>query len=293
MGITKDRHGASMPFFSPEREYTAGTYFIQFAVISPVEDGTITYNGVDTLQVFTGEVIAVPMNILSFECSVDFRASGKFSDTPFSLPKIKKEPVSSITAAGDNVELSVSVDANATSLQWFKDGAWVDGETSAILSITSVSASDEGVYFCRVENNLGHIDSTAVRVGIATHAFDVTFETKDFSSNQGGVIRTGYLDAAHQGAAGDCVPPTFDYDSETHQIWEISAAEGDFIRFTVRDIALLTPTQLRLFTPNAGLMATLTRNTGESGYVGVNADMANYFRQHNGDTQSMPIAFVV
>lgn len=293
MGITKDRHGAGMPFFSPESQLAAGTYFIQFAVISPTEDGQITYNGTNTIDVFGGEIIAVPHYVLSFQCSVDFRAAGKFSDIPFTVPKILKQPESALVASGAAATLTVNVDANATDLQWFKDGVWVDGETTNTLTIANVAPSDEGVYFLRVTNARGHIDSTTVRVGIVVETLDVTFETKDFSSNQSGVIRTGYLDVPHAGAAGNCEPPVFDYDSATHQIWEISANDSNQIRFTVRDIDALTPSQLRLFSPNAGIMATLTRNTEENGYIGVNQPMADYFRQHNGDTESMAIGFLV
>ncbi|CAH6804981.1 Ig-like domain-containing protein [Vibrio chagasii] len=293
MGITKDRHGAGMPFFSPEKQLVAGTYFMQFAVISPIEDGQIIYNGVETIDVFSGEVIAVPSSVISLDCSVDFRAAGKFSDIPFSAPKISKQPESVLTAVGTSATLTANTDVNATSLQWFKDGVWVGGETSNTLTIASVSNADEGVYFLRAENARGSIDTTSVRIGVIVETLNVTFETKDFGSTQdGSAIRTGYLDAQHAGAAGDCNPTEFDYDSVTHQIWEISADDDNRIRFTVRDIGALTPSELRLFTPNAGIMATLTRNAGSNGYEGVNQAMADYFKAHNGDTTAMSIGFL-
>ncbi|TKF64251.1 immunoglobulin domain-containing protein [Vibrio sp. F13] len=293
MGITKDRHGAGMPFFSPEKQLVAGTYFMQFAVISPIEDGQITYNSVDTIDVFSGEIIAVPSSVISLDCSVDFRAAGKFSDIPFSPPKITKQPESVLAASGDSVTLTANTDPNATSLQWFKDGTWVDGETSNTLTIASVSNADEGVYFLRAENARGSVDTEAVRIGVVVETLNLTFETKDFGSSQdGSAIRTGYLDAQHAGAAGDCDPTEFDYDSATHQIWEISADDDSRIRFTVRDIGALTPSELRLFTPNAGIMATLTRNAGSNGYEGVNQSMADYFKAHNGDTTAMSIGFL-
>jgi len=293
MGITKDRYGVAMPFFTPEQQLSAGTYFVQFAVLSTLESGEVIYNGGDRIQVLAGEVIAVPRGVISVECSVDFRAAGKFSTTPLEMPKITKQPESVLAAGGSEVTLTAHVDANATSLQWFKDGAWVDGETSNTLTIASVSNTDEGIYFLRVENARGSIDTTTVRIGVIVETLNVTFETKDFGSSQdGSAIRTGYLDAQHAGAAGDCDPTVFDYDSETHQIWQISANDDNQVRFTVRDIDALTASELRLFTPNAGIMATLTRNVGESGYIGVNQAMAEYFKAHNGDTQEMAIGFL-
>ncbi|MFI3276626.1 immunoglobulin domain-containing protein [Vibrio sp.] len=293
MGIAKDRYGVAMPFFAPEQQLNAGAYFVQFAVLSTLESGEVIYNGSDTIQVLAGEVIAVPRNILSVECSVDFRAAGKFATTPFEIAKITKQPVSALVGSGDSATLTAHVDANATDLQWFKDGAWVNGETSNTMTIASVGLQDEGEYFLRVENIRGHIDTTPVRIGLVVETLDVTFETKDFSSTQdGSAIRTGYLDVPHSGAAGDCQPPVFDYGSETHQIWEISANDDNQIRFTVRDIDALTARQLRLFTPNAGIMATLTRSTEESGYIGVNQSMAEYFKSHNGETQAMSIGFL-
>ena len=293
MGITKDRYGVAMPFFTPEQQLSAGTYYVQFAVISTVEAGEVIYNGGDRIQVLAGEVIAVPRGVISVEVSVDFRAAGKFSTTPLEIPKIKKQPESALVASGDSATLTAHVDANATDLQWFKGGSWVDGETSNTLTIASVAPSDEDTYFLRVSNERGHIDSTTVRVGIVVETLDVTFETKDFGSTQdGSAIRTGYLDAQHAGAAGDCNPTEFSYDSETHQIWQISANDDNQIRFTVRDISLLTASELRLFTPNAGIMATLTRSTAENGYIGVNQSMAEYFKSHNGETEAMSIGFL-
>ncbi|WP_162299032.1 immunoglobulin domain-containing protein [Vibrio cyclitrophicus] len=293
MGITKDRYGVAMPFFTPEQQLDAGTYFVQFAVLSTLESGEVIYNGGDRIQVLAGEVIAVPRGVISVECSVDFRAAGKFSTTPLEMPKITKQPESVLAAGGSEVTLTAHVDANATSLQWFKDGAWVDGETSNTLTIASVSNADEGVYFLRVENARGNVDTTAVRIGVIVETLNVTFETKDFAESQNGsAIRTGYLDVPHAGAAGDCDPTEFDFDSATHQIWEISADNDNRIRFTVRDIGALTPSELRLFTPNAGIMATLTRNAGSNGYEGVNQSMADYFKAHNGDTTAMSIGFL-
>lgn len=294
MSLEIDKNGKLMQFFAPDAEHTAGVHYPKFAIISPVTDGVVSYDGGNDINIFMGEVLAVPRHVLSMDVSVAFRSSGKISATPLSRPEIKKHPESQLVEAGGNVELEVIADANATDFQWFKDGAWVDGATSSILSISNAAVSDEGVYFCRVSNARGEVDTNTVRVGIRVAAFDVTIEYKDFSESQSGTaMRSGFFDAPHAGAAGDCVPREFTYNSETHTVIELSGSEANNeIRFRVTDVSILLPDQLRLFTPNMGIMATLTRNESTSGYIGVNAEMKDYLRRHAGETQELSIALV-
>ncbi|CAH7341842.1 Ig-like domain-containing protein [Vibrio chagasii] len=168
MGITKDRYGVAMPFFTPEQQLSAGTYYVQFAVISTVEAGEVIYNGGDRIQVLAGEVIAIPRGIISVEVSVDFRAAGKFSTTPLEMPKITKQPEDVSVADGGEATLTVHVDANATDLQWFKDDTELSGETTNTLTIAAVEPSDEGDYYLQVGNALGHINTNTVRIDITT-----------------------------------------------------------------------------------------------------------------------------
>lgn len=294
MSLELDKNSKVMQFFAPDAEHASGIYYPSFAVISPVSDGVVSYNGEGDINVFMGEVLAVPRRVLSMDISVAFRSSGKIADIPFAKPTIKKQPQSQLVDSGGSTSLQVEADANATDFQWFKDGSWVDGATSPTLDISNADVDDEGVYFCRVSNARGHIDSASVRVGIRIEGFDVTIEYKDFSQSQNGsAMRSGFLDVAHAGAAGDCSPREFTYDGETHTVIEISGAESNNeIRFRVTDVTVLLPNQLRLITPNMGLMATLTRNVETSGYIGINAEMTDYLRRHAGETQELSIALV-
>jgi len=289
-----DKNSKVMQFFAPDAERVAGVYYTNFAVISPVSDGVVSYDGKEDISIFMGEVLAVPRSVISLDISVNFRSSGKLSSTPLYAPKITKQPQSQLTEEGGDVTLEVGADSNATDFQWFKDGSWVEGAQSTALVISDVNHDDEGVYFCRVSNAKGVVDSDAVRVGIRVEGFDTTIEYKDFSQSQNGsAMRSGFLDVAHAGAAGDCSPREFTYDGETHTVIEISGAESsNEIRFRVADVTVLLPNQLRLFTPNMGLMATLTRNVETSGYIGVNAEMTDYLRRHAGETQELSIALV-
>lgn len=289
-----DRNGKVMQFFAPNAEHASGVYYPRFAVISPISDGVVSYNGGSDISIFMGEVLSVPRDVDKMDISVDFRSSGKISNQPLVKPKIIKQPQSELVDSGGAATLEVEADSNTTDYQWFKNGAWVDGATSPTLSITNADMDDEGTYFCRVSNRLGHVDTTTVRIGIRIEGFDVTIEHKDFSQSQNGsAVRSGFLDVAHAGAAGDCSPRQFAYGGETHTVIEISGAEANNeIRFRVADISLLSPNELRLITPNVGLMATLTRSVQTSGYIGVNADMADYLRRHAGETQELSIALV-
>lgn len=294
MSLELDKNSRAMQFFAPNSEQSAGTYFPKFAVISPVADGVVSYDEGGDITIFSGEILAVPRSVISMSVSVGFRSSGKIADIPFSPPKIKTQPQSQLVDSNGTATLTVEADLNATDYQWFKDGSWVDGATSQVLIINNASVNDEGVYFCRVSNARGHVDSVSVRVGIRIEGFDVTIEYKDFSQSQdGSAMRSGFLDIPHAGAAGDCSPRQFSYDGETHTVIEISGAESNNeIRFRVTDVTLLLPDELRLITPNIGIMATLTRNVETSGYIGVNAEMADYLRRHAGETQELSIALV-
>lgn len=294
MSLELDKNGKVMQFFAPNAEHPAGVYYPRFAEISPVTDGVVSYDGGGDINIFAGEVLAVPRSIEAMDISVAFRSSGKIATYPYIPPKITEHPQSQLVDSGGTATLVVVADSNATDYQWFKDGAWVDGATSPTLTISDADVNDEGTYFCRVSNVRGSVDSTTVRVGIRIEGFDVTIEYKDFSQSQdGSAMRSGFLDVAHSGAAGDCSPRDFTYDGETHTVIEISATEANNeIRFRVTDVTVLLPNQLRLITPNIGIMATLTRNEPSSGYVGVNAEMADYLRRHAGETQELSIALV-
>ncbi|ENC6723360.1 immunoglobulin domain-containing protein [Vibrio harveyi] len=294
MTLELDKNSRVMQFFAPDAEHPAGVYYPKNLTISPVSDGVVSYDGGSDINIFMGEILAVPRHVISMDISTDFRSAGKVSDIPLSLPTIKTQPQSELVDAGGAVTLQVIADANATEYQWFKDGEWVGGATSEILSITDADESDEGVYFCRVSNPRGSVDTATARIGIRVASFDVTIEYKDFSEPQNGsAMRSGFLDVPHAGAAGDCVPREFTYDGETHTVIELSGSEANNeIRFRVTDVSILLPEQLRLFSPNMGVMATLTRNVQSSGYIGVNSEMKDYLRRHAGETQEMSIALV-
>ncbi|HLP06863.1 MAG TPA: immunoglobulin domain-containing protein, partial [Opitutaceae bacterium] len=96
-------------------------------------------------------------------------------------PSITSQPASVTVAAGQSATFSVTASGTAPlSYQWRKDGASLSGATSASYSISSVAASDAGVYTVVVTNSAGSVTSNsatlAVASGIFPHLTALTFD---------------------------------------------------------------------------------------------------------------------
>ncbi|WP_394239883.1 immunoglobulin domain-containing protein [Vibrio astriarenae] len=293
--LVLDKNSRVMQFLAPTQQLDAGVYYPSGGIhFSPITDGVVSYDGESDITIFQGETLAVPRGVILMDVSVDFRVGGTLSDRPLSIPRIKRNPTSQLYDEGDTVTLQASVDANATDLQWFKDGVWVSGENSNTLTIANAQESDGGVYFLRVGNWKGHVDTTSVRIAMRFEAFDVTVEYKDFSQSQiGNAMRAGYHAAAHAGNAGDCVPPAFTIGADAYDILEISGDEAtNQVRFRVDRYEDFAGRQLRLMTANVGIMATLTYNEQTEGFIGTNSEMTEYLLRNDGNTVELSIAFI-
>lgn len=86
--------------------------------------------------------------------------------TASGLPQIEQQPGSLLVDANDTAVLSLTV-ANPAGVQyaWYRglagDTSVAVGMDSPSLTIDSVQADDEGLYWCRVTNNMGSVDSEA------------------------------------------------------------------------------------------------------------------------------------
>ena len=77
-------------------------------------------------------------------------------------PMFTIQPASESVTVGDNVTLTVEVTGTPTpALQWFKDGASLDGQTAASLPLASVQLTDTGVYTVTASNAAGTVTSAA------------------------------------------------------------------------------------------------------------------------------------
>jgi hypothetical protein len=89
------------------------------------------------------------------------------------VPVITQSPVSTNGVEGGGLELSVTVEGENTSIQWFKNGQPIGGATSDVYQVGALSASDAGVYTAAVTNPAGRILSRAAVVNVL-EANDIT-----------------------------------------------------------------------------------------------------------------------
>ena len=72
---------------------------------------------------------------------------------------VTEDPVSKTIEAGGTAEFSITA-INAQTYQWYKDdvplsdGGTISGATTATLTIANVQVTDEGLYYCEVDNSL-------------------------------------------------------------------------------------------------------------------------------------------
>jgi hypothetical protein len=84
-----------------------------------------------------------------------------------SRPSIEGSPSSVLAAEGERVEFGVACSGRSVSLQWFKDGVPLAGQTYPYLEIAAAQYSDMGVYSVRASNLAGEETSAGALLEIA------------------------------------------------------------------------------------------------------------------------------
>ena len=103
-------------------------------------------------------------------------------EVPLTVPQILRSPDSTHVPTGGRAQFFFEAEGVVESVQWFKDGVEMPGETSQTLVIPEVSLADEGDYSVEVANSSGSaasgtgtltIDDTATAelVNLATRGF--------------------------------------------------------------------------------------------------------------------------
>ncbi|MFD2573863.1 putative Ig domain-containing protein [Spirosoma soli] len=93
-----------------------------------------------------------------------FGTSYVINVTSFSL---SSQPPASLLVCADNpVSVSVGVSGTPTAYQWYKDNTLVSGQTSATLSLASVSTADAGSYVVVITGEGQSLTSTAVNLTV-------------------------------------------------------------------------------------------------------------------------------
>ena len=85
-------------------------------------------------------------------------------------PVITRQPVSANAILGGQVNLSVEATGPNLSYQWLKNGQPIFGATSPTLTLSSLRASDEGIYSVAVSNPAGRVRSRNVAVDVVASA---------------------------------------------------------------------------------------------------------------------------
>lgn len=95
-----------------------------------------------------------------------------------SVVAITSQPQDDEVCEGNQAEFLV-VATGATSYQWLKDGASIDGAVNDTYEISSVATSDEGTYSCIVFDDCGYVLSSSVTLTVNTSSVEITLQPED------------------------------------------------------------------------------------------------------------------
>ncbi|XP_078130278.1 B-cell receptor CD22-like isoform X3 [Sander vitreus] len=106
----------------------------------------------------SGQYYCTAENELGRRISNDFSANVKYGPK---LPSVSVSPFAEIVE-GSSVTLTCSSDANpAANYTWYKENQTLPHGQHGIYHFTSISSEDSGNYYCKSENQHGHINSTS------------------------------------------------------------------------------------------------------------------------------------
>jgi hypothetical protein len=98
----------------------------------------------------------------------------EFQGTPQSPLTITQQPVSYFSIPqGGTFTANVNASGSVSAYQWYKDGAPISGATSATLSISNLSASNQGRYYVVVTGNCNSVTSNEIVLIVNTGMYTV------------------------------------------------------------------------------------------------------------------------
>ncbi|GAB3746690.1 hypothetical protein GCM10028817_02900 [Spirosoma pomorum] len=98
----------------------------------------------------------------------------EFQGTPQSPLTITQQPVSYFSIPqGGTFTANVNASGSVSAYQWYKDGAPISGATSATLSISNLSASNQGRYYIVVTGNCNSVTSNEIVLIVNTGMYTV------------------------------------------------------------------------------------------------------------------------
>lgn len=105
-------------------------------------------------------------------------------------PTIVRQPSDVSISAGEDVVLTLEVQ-DATSIQWYRDGAVIPGATNAELTIASARGPDSGSYTAVVTNEVAILTSRAARVRVVEWPCWAEWTQRTNSFRLGGTLALG------------------------------------------------------------------------------------------------------
>lgn len=126
-------------------------------------------------------------------------SSARVTSVPVALfpgyPVIANAPASTGLNTGDPLLFAPDVTGAATlSLQWYKNGVALPGETAATLAIGSTTATTAGDYFLRASNAAGIAETAVIRIGIhSTAARLLNLSTRGFVGTGNALLIPGFI----------------------------------------------------------------------------------------------------
>ncbi len=122
-------------------------------------------------------------------------------------PVVRGGPNDVFVAPGDTAQISIAVEsASAAHYAWYKGDVGVTttpvGTDSAALAIAGASAANEGLYWCRISNVAGSVDSAAANLYLKRLLAHWTLDAADFAGGK-------YVDVAGDNDATVTGDPNF------------------------------------------------------------------------------------
>jgi len=109
------------------------------------------------------------------------------------------QPEDQTLCEGDDVTFTVSASGTDVTYQWKKDGNVLGGEVNPTLELTGITAADEGLYTCEIDNNcMDPLPSNGAQLNVVVLDFDLlvaewrtesTLDCEDTNAN-------GFIDVA-------------------------------------------------------------------------------------------------
>ncbi|MFR0679204.1 FG-GAP-like repeat-containing protein [Dysgonomonas mossii] len=136
--------------------------------------GVTIKQGTEIKELWTGTYVDVTGGSLSYSVpSKDVRVY-RIGERVIYAPEIVKNPKSTGVLVNGSATFLVEASGELMSYQWYKDGNIVEGAISDNLTISNITSSNVGEYYCIVSNPTGSVATDKAKLTILTNELDLT-----------------------------------------------------------------------------------------------------------------------